>query len=97
MKCPKCDTPLSVKAVIPDEQRFRLKITGEGGMLHAETVGGTITGIYKLMKATNKEDAVKVETFIEDITQSDGVLDVGFVVITKERKQPHPKGSGQSE
>lgn len=94
MKCPKCDTELSVKACIPDEQRFKLVIRGEGGMMHAENVGGIITNIHKLMKAASKEDAVKVETFVEDIKQIDGTLEVGFVVVTKERKTPPPKVHG---
>lgn len=86
MKCPKCDCDLSVTAIIPAEQRFRLKIAGEGPLLSAETVGGTISGIRKLMQLTAKQGAVRVEVFVEKIQQHDGELLVDFVVLNKPRK-----------
>lgn len=91
VKCPKCETELAVLALIPDEQRFTLNIQGEGGMLSAETVGGTLTGIRKLMQLSAKRDGVNVEVMIEKIAQEDGKLSVDFVVLNKKRTSP-PKG-----
>jgi hypothetical protein len=95
VKCPGCKTELAALALIPDDQRFTLNITGEGGVLGAETVGGTISAIRKLMLATAKHNGERVEVFVEKISQEAGTLSVGFLVLAWKKGDPRPSPSSE--
>lgn len=95
MKCPKCDTPLGLSAVIPEEQRLSFVVTlEEGRMLSADTLGGMMTNFAKLMKLTGKEVGdTKVETFIYAIKQEANKIEVEFALLNV--KTPPRKGGAR--
>jgi len=88
MKCPKCETELSPVYLIPAEQEFRYSITlkeGEGNMLHAETLGGSISAMRKLLCAVARQTGQEVEVFVKKIEYGNPIH-IDFVILHKKSK-----------
>ncbi len=94
-ECPKCGAKLSPVALVPPEQEFRYSITlkEDGQMLHAETIGGSITAMRKLLCAIAKQTGQEVEVFIKGIEYGNPI-NIDFVILHKATKagKTHPKG-----
>lgn len=88
MKCPKCETEISATYVVPKEQEFRYSITlkeGQESMLHAETLGGSISAMRKLLCAVARQAGQEVEVFIKHIDYGNPI-NIDFVILHKSKK-----------
>ena len=90
MKCPKCETEISAVYSIPKEQEFRYSITmKEDNLLHAETLGGSITAMRKLLCAIAKQTGQEVEVFVKHIDYGNPI-NIDFVILHKATKSKTP-------
>lgn len=87
MECPNCKAPLSPVYLVPPEQQFRYSITLKDGeqMLHAETLGGSISAMRKLLCAVAKQTGQEVEVFVEGIEYGNPIH-IDFVILHKQSK-----------
>jgi len=88
VKCPVCDTNIEPSYLIPDEQKFVMKIAHEapGQPWLAATVGGIMTNTAKLLKAIAKREGAVVEVFIPKVECDDPEMRIHFVIVRKSAK-----------
>lgn len=99
MECPKCGTSISPVYLIPKEQEFRYSLTleGEGNMLHAETLGGSISAMRKLLCAVARQAGQEVEVFVKHIDYGNPI-NIDFVILHKSSKaKSKPAQSGDTK
>lgn len=76
--CPKCETPLRVSLMIPKEQRFIFAISHDNEFIAAETIGGTVTAMRKLMRGIAKQQGVNLDVFISNLSMTAGRVEIEF-------------------
>lgn len=77
VKCPECghEASYNLFSLIPDKQRMQFKIVpGESGLLSAETVGGTLAEMQKLLRAMGKEHGEKMNVSVCGIEYDNGAV-----------------------
>lgn len=82
--CPHCGGAIVIgeAAKAPPETVMQLVLRPKAGqMLSAETVGGTLTALEKLLRATGKQLGAKTFTAVQGVTVNDGevVFDLRIV------------------
>lgn len=82
--CPHCHKPLGIEAVsrLMGESRFSFTMQPQPGeFLSAETVGGCIENLGKLMDASGEALGVKSRTVVEGMSYAeDGKITVNFLI-----------------
>lgn len=81
--CPKCQTPIVMKAMVPDNQRLVFHMTFEGEMVSAATIGGSIMNMRKLLQVTAKDCGEKVEVFVTNLKMVDHEVSVEFAIVKR--------------
>ena len=86
-KCPNCGVPLRIDSDVADDSRFCFKIfPKEDALLNAKTVGGVISEVRELIRASAEDHEKNVEVMVEKMeTDDDGTMTIHFLV-TKERE-----------
>lgn len=92
VKCHSCGEDLSMTAVeaLKDKARFTFAIVPKSGsMLRAETIGGTLVQLAKLIRATGRDHGVKRTLLVEGIKASDdGRVEIDLIECSVPKGKP---------
>ena len=82
--CPECAAEFNVglETVVPDEQIFSMKLQSKNELLSADTVGGTITSLAKLLGTVAKDVGVPVHVFIKSMEVKPNEVTVGMLIVS---------------
>lgn len=83
MKCPCCETPLSLNTVAMDKELVSLHLEWEGAMVEARTIGGVVENTRKLLAASAKEVGIPSDIFMRSIEWGDKQATFHFLVIPR--------------
>lgn len=103
-KCPSCGhvSAFNLMSVMPQKQRMSFVIKpGENGMLGAETVGGTLDQMGKLIRALGREHGQRMSVMVSGVSYDNGAIQFDLLVAEakgsaekKRKKGAHRTGSG---
>ena len=92
-KCPHCGEELGLEVVSRalEDSRMSFSLTPkEGSLMMADTIGGTLVSMAKMLQAVGKELGVKTKVLVEKVTgEADGTVKFDLLIsrFDKAKKQ----------
>ena len=88
--CPSCSTEhdVSMKSMVPDEQRITLELKrADHELFDATTIGGVIVQTEKLLTATAKSIGENVTVFVSGLRLEPGSASIDLIVANAPKKK----------
>ena len=93
MECPHCKESLGLTKQVMKQELVGLKLTWEGSLVEAKTIGGMIENTRKLLAAAAKEVGIPSDIFMHSIEWQEQGATFNFLVVprpTPEAKERTP-------
>lgn len=92
MNCPECshEFEVSVFATIPERQTLYMKLTGEGEMFNAKTIGEAMIHLAQVQIEIAKAMGEKVQVMLQSFEVRSNEVTIGFC-IAEHIKKPLPR------
>ena len=95
MKCPKCDTSLTVTHQALAAENLTFTLAFEGDMMMARTLGGCLTDIDKLLTAEARHLGIdRPGVFLTSLVLEPHKAEVGLLVASGAAKREAQRGRG---
>lgn len=88
MKCPNCETPLSMTVSAMEQELVSMRIEWEGALVEASTIGGLIENTRKLLACGAKDVGIPSNIFMHSIEWGDKMATFRFLVVPKKNPKP---------
>lgn len=85
MKCPNCQTELSVAPVLEEQTLYFDIEYPEANKLMAKTVHGVLSNAEKLLQSIGKDMGIPVQVFLDSVEQTPGKLRFGLLLMFKRK------------